>query len=319
MPKAAVEKHNISYQYAPAVKGGSYTENKLQKLDLPPLLGRNFLDLGCNTGFYCNFAKRAGAKRAVGVDLDCNVIARARELYPDIEFFDTGWDNFPEGKFDVIICLSAIHYASDPIKLVGDIKSHLSDDGVFIVEGGLIDVDAKFKTDILIPGWRKVGDRCRHLSRGFAEGHLLREFDWKVVGQSEPRGGDNVPRYVIHARPSTGARSTTVERNCYQLDLLEYCEGLALSAETIVPSMPSYDYVSRLGQCSNITSAHVKSVLSSDTDFQIFVEDLLFAIGDGGPVNLTLHRTVPESILERLADALNFRVKTIEYSGESML
>ncbi|HEX6190508.1 MAG TPA: class I SAM-dependent methyltransferase, partial [Pyrinomonadaceae bacterium] len=107
MLKATIENPNISYQHAPGVKGGSYTENKLQKLNLPPLEGKSFLDLGCNTGFYCNFAKRAGAERAVGVDLDSAVIARARELYPEIEFFDTGWNVLPDGKFDVIICLSA--------------------------------------------------------------------------------------------------------------------------------------------------------------------------------------------------------------------
>jgi SAM-dependent methyltransferase len=319
MLKATVENPNISYQYAPGVKGGSYTENKLQLLNLPPLKGRSFLDLGCNTGFYCNFAKRAGAERTVGVDLDSAVIARARELYPEIEFFDTGWDVLPDGKFDVIICLSAIHYASDPIKLVNNIKTHLSRDGVFVVEGGLIDVAGKFKTDILIPGWRKVGDRCRHLSRGFVDGHLLREFDWKVVGPSEPRGGDNVPRYVVHATQSPSALSDAFEENRYHLDLVEYFEGLALSAETIVPSMPSFNYVSRLGQYSKITSAEVESVLSSDRDFPIFVDDLLFAIGDGGPVNLTLHRTVPEPSLEKLADALCQRVETIQYSDESVL
>ncbi|HEX6189557.1 MAG TPA: hypothetical protein VFZ40_15860, partial [Pyrinomonadaceae bacterium] len=210
-------------------------------------------------------------------------------------------------------------YASDPIKLVNNIKAHLSHDGVFVVEGGLIDVEGKFKTDILIPGWRKVGDRCRHLSRGFVEGHLLREFDWKVVGPSEPRGGDNVPRYVVHATPSPGVLSAALEENCYQLDLVEYFEGLALSAETIVPNMPSFNYVSRLGQCSKITSAQVESVLSSDKDFPVFVDDLLFAIASGGSMNLTMYRTVSEPLLERLADALCQRVEAIQYSDESAL
>lgn len=301
MPNTSANSHNLAYQDAPSLEGGSYTANKLQKLNLPSLRGLRFLDLGCNTGFYCDFAQTQGARRAVGVDIDSTVIKQAREAYPAVEFFDTGWDALPDGEFDVIIFLSAIHYARDPIALVNNIKSHLASDGILILEGGLIDVEGKFKTDLLIPGWRSVGDRCRHLSRGFVDEHLLREFKWKIIGSSEPRGGDNVPRHVIHASPARAFE----EKDCYQVDLMEYAQGLALSAETIVPGMPSYSYVRQLGPCSNITPEALVSVLSNESHFAAFMDDLLFAIGDRRPMTLTVDSRISDALLGQVANALN--------------
>ena len=311
MPHVVIDSPNISYQGAPGVTGGSYTENKLQRLKIPSLQGKRFLDLGCNTGFYCNFARTQGARRSVGIDIDSVVITEARKSYPDVEFLDTGWDALPEGEFDVIIFLSAIHYATDPIGLVNNIRTHLASNGLLIIEGGLIDFERKFKTDILIPGWRKVGDRCRHLSGGFLSAHLLREFDWTVIGPSEPRGGDNVPRHVIHAVPGKASR----EQDCYQLDVVEYVQGLGLSAETIVPEMPSYSYVRQLGQSPNITPDEIASVLATESHFSAFITDLLFAIGARRPMNLAVHKTVPEVILGPIVRALREVGVATQYAG----
>lgn len=314
MSIATIGSPNLSYQNAPSVEGGSYTENKLRKLGIPQLCEKRFLDLGCNTGFYCNYALLQQAKRAVGIDIDSAVIRKARELHPGVEFFDTGWDDLPNMEFDVIICLSAMHYAADPIKLVDNVKSHLASDGLLIIEGGLIDVEAKFKTDVLIPGWRRVGDRCRHLSRRFVDVHLLREFHWKVFGPSEPRGGDNVPRHVIHAVPG----GTLQEQNSYQFDLVEYAKGLALSSETITQGMPSYGYVRQLGAYPNMTSAAIASVLSIESHRAAFMDDLLFAIGERRPLEISIHRTLPEILLNQIMKALNRCHVTTHYCDHTI-
>ncbi len=291
---------NLSYQSAPAVSGGSYTENKLKALQLPPLAGKRFLDLGCNAGFYCGQALQQGAKRVVGVDLDAKVIQKAREMHPCAEFFDGGWDRFPAGEFDVIICLSAIHYASDPIRLVDEVRSHLSPDGVFVLEGGLVNADDAGGTDILIPSWRQVGDRCRHLSRGYVANHLLRSFTWSIVGKSEKRGGDPVPRVVIHAAPGP----VRLERDAYHLDLLEYARCLALSAESIVAVMPSYSYVTALGSASSLSAQEVEALLADPQRHAAFMSDLLFAIGLRRPARVTLAPTLSASFLSDIADRL---------------
>jgi SAM-dependent methyltransferase len=291
---------NLAYQKAPGVSGGSYTENKLQAIQLPNLKGKRFLDLGCNAGFYCGHARAQGARRVVGIDSDPKVIQVARELYPDVEFHDTGWDQFPGEEFDIIICLSAIHYAHDLNALASNIRSHLASNGTFILEGGLIDVDGDCITDIPIPVWRKVGDRCRHLSRGFLERHLLREFEWKIVGSSEVRAGDPIPRVVIHATPG---KKRAPERT-YQLDLLAYVRCLKASAETIVPAMSSYEYISRLGRCSVIREEDLQTIFSSSDTCAAFADDLAFALSTQRPASLKLCSSLPAAVLDPLISAL---------------
>jgi SAM-dependent methyltransferase len=275
---------NLAYQAAESQSGGSYTENKLRRLQLPSLQGKNFLDLGCNSGFYCNYAKKEGANRVVGVDIDERVIALARESYPEIEFYDKGWDVFPSGPFDVVILLSAIHYARSPVAVVKDVFRELRSDGLFVLEGGLMDYQGNWKTDCLVPGWRKVGDRCRHLSLGYLRNHLLSGFRWEVIGPSELRGGDEVPRYVVHARKAAGVET----RSLHTVDLLEYASGVALSGDTIVDAQPAATYVRHLARSKEKFSAVLEDILHDPGTRSRFAEDLIFALepSKGVPVAL---------------------------------
>src|SRR5688500_18131793 len=106
------------YQSFPDAAGDSRTLEKLKALRLPSLHGKRFLDVGCNEGFFCGYARFDGAVRAVGVDHSAGFIARARRRYPDCEFFQQGWEHLPEGPFDVILLASALHYADDQPALV---------------------------------------------------------------------------------------------------------------------------------------------------------------------------------------------------------
>ena len=178
------KQENLDYHLAASPLGGSYAENKLRRLALPDLQGKRFLDLGCNSGFFCEQARLLGAAHVVGVDIDKGVIANARKTYPDVEFHDEGWSRLPSGEFDVVIILSAIHYASDPVGVVQAIWDQLATGGLLVIEGGILDPGGQWKTDCLIPGWRQVGDRCRHLSGGYIARHLLASFDWRVVVQA---------------------------------------------------------------------------------------------------------------------------------------
>ena len=54
------------YQTFPGKTGASRTAEKLKALLLPDLSGKRFLDVGCNEGFFCGFAKHCGAERSVG-------------------------------------------------------------------------------------------------------------------------------------------------------------------------------------------------------------------------------------------------------------
>ncbi len=293
------ESTNLGYQKTYTASGESYTESKLAAIQLPPLSGKRFLDLGCNAGFYCGKALEYGATRVLGIDIDPKVIQLARNSHPGAEFSDKGWDRFPDETFDIIICLSAIHYAADFYSFAANIHSHLSDDGVFILEGGLLDPEGQFFTDIPIPVWRKVGDRCRHLSHGFLKRHFLREFNWNIQGESVPKNGDPIPRFLIHA--SRGERQSAPDT--FQVDLVEYAQCLALSAETISATMPSYDYIRQLGALENITQSSITSLLEDPKIFSIFVDDLVFAIGRQRPATIHL-RSLDAANLGKLCRAL---------------
>jgi hypothetical protein len=297
---------NIEYQNALASDGGSYTENKLVRLALPELKGKRFLDLGCNTGFYCRWAHQQGARSVVGVDNSSHVITKARSQSPDgILFRDTGWDDFPHGSYDVVLLASAIHYAKDPSALVRNIRHSLVDDGLLVLEGGVFFMDEDRATDIPLPGWRSVGDRCLHLTKGFVKRHLLKDFQWVVKGASEMRGGDRVPRYVVHAQPVRNQN----DEGTFALDLCDYFAAAKYSAETIVESQPAYYYVAPLKNAVSIDGAYVSAVLSRQTVFDVFQADLDFCLQAVNPMLLRLHNTVATSVLSKIASSLSGRMK----------
>src|SRR5579863_6485926 len=45
---------------------------------LPELSGRSVLDLGCGYGWFCRWARNAGAARVLGFDVSEKMLARAR-------------------------------------------------------------------------------------------------------------------------------------------------------------------------------------------------------------------------------------------------
>jgi SAM-dependent methyltransferase len=291
---------NLSYQAAASPLGGSYSENKLARLGLPSLQGLSFLDLGCNTGFYCQKAAEQGARRIVGVDLDPEVIRHARKACPQGEFHDGGWETLPDGPFDVVVILSAIHYARDPVDLISKVHDRMAPDGLLVLEGGLVDPQGEAAMDVLVPGWRKVGDRCRHLSGGYLARHALPAFDWRIHGPSEPRGGDDVARYVVHARK----RSAKPRAQSHVIDLEAYFAGLSASSATIVEAQPAHAYVSLLPHGQPVPRSQIESMLGDDDLFSRFVIDLAFALEPSQRLPIVLRPTLRPGLMARVADAL---------------
>lgn len=296
-------KVNLDYQSALSPLGGSYTENKFHRLNLPDLSGRSFLDLGCNAGYYCDYALRSGALRVVGVDLDKNVIAKAKLQLPRVEFHDGGWDNdFPAGPFDVVILLSAIHYAADPLAVIAKVHSEMQHGALLILEGGLIDPHGIQQSDCLVPGWRQVGDRCRHLSYGYLRNHLLVDFDWRVIGDSEPRSGDNVARYVVHAFKTYTPRTRTSH---HTLDLLDYAAGIALSSETIVDSQPASAYLRTwCGSSRKDHSLILAQILGQPHLFELFLTDLAYALEPSKMIPIRIIPNLSSELLDPICTGL---------------
>lgn len=183
------------YQSFPGEVGDSNSVDKLRSIFLPDLNGKKVLDIGCNEGFFCGYAKFSGATRVVGIDFDPEFIVRAKKKFPDCEFICTDWSSLPNEKFDVILLLSAIHYADDQIALIDKLVSHLNPGGVLILEMGVLEEGSKD----WIPIKRSIDTRY-FPTRNF----LFDAFDksedygWKQWGESVAQAGDPVRRYVFH-------------------------------------------------------------------------------------------------------------------------
>ncbi|MCD9005775.1 class I SAM-dependent methyltransferase [Luteimonas sp. XNQY3] len=180
------------YQTFPDAVGASSTIDKLRALHLPAMEGCSFLDVGCNEGFFCGFARFDGAARVVGIDRSQMFIERARQRFPDCEFLNQGWDALPEGEFDVILLASALHYADDQPALVRRLVSRLTRDGVLILELGIASA----------PGaqWVRVqrGIDERDFPTMGMVSEMLNGLAWKWMGPSVSQPGDPVQRHVVH-------------------------------------------------------------------------------------------------------------------------
>lgn len=180
------------YQSFPDASGDSHTLDKLKALHMPVLEGRSFLDVGCNEGFFCGFARFSGATRVVGIDHSAEFVRRAQSRFPDCEFHARDWNGLPEGTFDVILLASALHYADDQGALIDRLVEKLSPDGVLVLELGIVRSDkAEWVTVV-----RGIDERQFPTMPLLNE--LLRGKSWKWMGPSVRQAGDPVPRHVVH-------------------------------------------------------------------------------------------------------------------------
>lgn len=180
------------YQSFPDAAGDSHTLDKLKALKLPDFDGKSFLDVGCNEGFFCGFARFQGASRVVGIDHSQGFISRARSRFPDCEFICTGWDQLPDERFDVILLASALHYADDQPALIKTLTGMLTPDGVLVLEVGIASSEKAEWTKVR----RGIDERYFPSMPKLRE--VLTDYAWKWMGRSVLQDGDPVGRHVIH-------------------------------------------------------------------------------------------------------------------------
>lgn len=180
------------YQSFPNAAGASRTLDKLKALKLPVLEGRSFLDIGCNEGFFCGFAKFLGASRVVGLDKSKLFIERARIRFPDCEFLQQDWDSLPDGTFDVILLASALHYAEDQPALLRRLVDKLSPDGTLVLEMGIASSAGSEWVEVE----RGIDTRFFPTMKKLRE--VLDDYAWKWMGRSVAQAGDPVSRHVVH-------------------------------------------------------------------------------------------------------------------------
>ena len=94
-------------------KGKINTDSRIQWFDKFNFSNKTVLDIGCNSGQYSMYAKKAGASKVTGLDINENRIYQAKMLALnediDVNFHLAGIDQVSSfGKFDIVICIAVV-------------------------------------------------------------------------------------------------------------------------------------------------------------------------------------------------------------------
>jgi len=148
---------------------------------LPPMAGRRVVDLGCGYGWFCRWAREAGAAQVLGLDLSGRMLAKARAdtADPAIRYQRTDLDRLelPSATFDLAFSSLALHYVADFDRLVRVVRQALVPGArfVFSIEHPMFMAPSR-------PGWVTLADgrRVWPLDAYHREGE--RTTDWLVEG-----------------------------------------------------------------------------------------------------------------------------------------
>jgi SAM-dependent methyltransferase len=144
--------------------------------------GREVLDAGCGEGYGCRMlVDLGGAARCVGVDVDPETIARARDKYRDRAeiIFETGDITslpFADASFDVATCFETIEHVGAQREAVAELARVLRPDGLLLISSP--------NRDVYPPGnpfherELTAAEFERLLGASFAHVRLLRQHNW---------------------------------------------------------------------------------------------------------------------------------------------
>ena len=118
-------KHNFVFKYGEDLIGW-----------LQPKAGECILDLGCGTGELTNELSKSGAT-IVGIDASEQMIIKAKQQFPQIQFFVKDATNFSfDEQFDAAFSNATLHWINDQLKALQCINNSLKDGGRFVFEMG---------------------------------------------------------------------------------------------------------------------------------------------------------------------------------------
>lgn len=103
---------------------------------LAPKQGENILDIGCGTGDIAKIISDHGAN-VQGIDASENMVAQAREKYPDIPFDVMDATKLNDNAvFDAVFSNATLHWIKQPKSVLQGIYQSLKSGGRFVAEFG---------------------------------------------------------------------------------------------------------------------------------------------------------------------------------------
>jgi trans-aconitate methyltransferase len=119
------DKHSFVAKYGEDVMGW-----------LAPQKDEHVLDVGCGTGTLTEKISESGAI-VTGIDASPEMIAKAKQAYPQIKFFVKDATDFAfDEKFDAAFSNATFHWIKDHSKALQCIYNSLKQDGRFVYEMG---------------------------------------------------------------------------------------------------------------------------------------------------------------------------------------
>ena len=103
----------INLKQGLATTGKLNTDSRIPWFDKFDFSNKTVLDIGCNSGQYSLYAKKAGARSVTGLDVNEDRIYQAKMLALnediDVDFHLAGIDRATDfGKFDIVICIAVV-------------------------------------------------------------------------------------------------------------------------------------------------------------------------------------------------------------------
>ena len=96
---------------------------------------RRVLDAACGEGYGTALLAAAGAREAVGVDIDEHTVEHAAARYPAARFSvgDVTTLPFEDGSFDLVASFETIEHVRQPEKALDELRRVLADDGLLLI------------------------------------------------------------------------------------------------------------------------------------------------------------------------------------------
>lgn len=148
---------------------------------LPPMVGLRVVDLGCGFGWFCRWAREAGAGPVLGLDLSEKMLERARAETADagIEYRRADLESLslPAGAFDLAYSSLAFHYVEDFGRLTGEVRQALAPGGRFVFS-----IEHPIYMAAERPGWITDADGRRVWPVASYQREGRRVTDWLAPG-----------------------------------------------------------------------------------------------------------------------------------------
>ena len=329
----------MAYQSFPWQAGDSRSFEKLMALYLPILRGKSVLDVGCNAGFFCGWATFQGASRVRGIDSNPACIEQAQLWFEDCSFECMKWEDLDSEKYDLILCLSALHYAKNQQRLLDSLMTRLKPGGLLVLELGI----APGENDEFVPIKRSIDTRLFPTNAKLHS--MLAKYSFKIIGNSVRQTGDPLPRCVYHVYNSlplailfmdnhysgkTRTAATIIAPNIKYLSgdsIYHRIFGKTLDAPPELAALVQYVPDTQRIDCAAVTEAICKAgllpqlarfytQLSEGEDFVLdtyipapFQTDFAMALTEAGffLVNVQVHGTTSQAWARQWAPAASYK------------